>query len=511
MILSFVWGGDETTTKRHRVAEKLLHQREKDGGLRLISLQAQTHAFLTKLVRSRMNGSYIPDEHPLKAWMIAQFQSIASLRWGSSHFTWVTSPSKGSWPPLSPILLHICKFWQSTAKLLGPLHELPLHPWKRLSIWGPKLPGVRNITRSAKGGSFARLKDAGVEELGDLTADGTTTLPLHITAAQLSPTPPVLLRAFDRIIQSTPKHSAAYRCSSRFALSNADPITCIKLKDDAPLEDNQLNATHAAVAFSVQGTQLIPTHSREMPRHSEWVRVPVASCWTSQKRPPLRYLLEWENKNSLIASLEWNDQSSFLAAPNATICRIFTADAAKVKLRLQKWIDTHHFDPSTDSTWSKKISTTFSGLAPPRLNSGPGRSTLSTRRSLKLELGHRDFAMPSSGQTPPPPPPTDICKAATQWWENWRVTILWTIWSQRNDRVFRDIQPSLPKATALAWYKLIRHTRRRWKRHHLTMDSQDLTLAERAQLNLKAVRKLAIHSLRLRVVGLQLYTTWRPP
>ncbi|KAL3691636.1 hypothetical protein R1sor_005287 [Riccia sorocarpa] len=111
--------------------------------------------------------------------------------------------------------------------------------------------------------------------------------------------------------------------------------------------------------------------------------------------------------------------------------------------------------------------------------------------------------MPSSEQTP-----LIFCKPAAQWWENWRITILWTIWSQRNDRVFRDIQPSLPKAKALAWYKLIRHTRRRWKRHHLTMDSQDLTLAERAQLNRKAVRKLAIHSLRVKVVGLQLYTTW---
>ncbi|KAL3690477.1 hypothetical protein R1sor_016786 [Riccia sorocarpa] len=90
MVLKYVWGGDETTNKRHKVAEEILHQRKSDGGMELMSLQAQTQAFAAKTVP----WAYTPGTHPLKSWMLANFDAIAKTRWGSSH-TWLTTPSRG--------------------------------------------------------------------------------------------------------------------------------------------------------------------------------------------------------------------------------------------------------------------------------------------------------------------------------------------------------------------------------------------------------------------------------
>ncbi|KAL3689674.1 hypothetical protein R1sor_015983 [Riccia sorocarpa] len=274
LILRYVWGGDESTKAGHKVAEKVLHQPKNEGGLGLMFMQAQTQAFVAKTIQWALT----PGTHPLKAWLRAKFSAIAELRWGSTLHTWITSPSKGAWPVLSLLIRHICNIWQGTAKLLGPLEQLPLQQWRRLAVWGPKTPGVRNTTRSASTGTNATLKRAGIEVLGDITVDGSTTIPLHSALNNALPLTTIVTRAYDRIIDSTPKHNASYRCPSQFAITPVGlPLWCIWLKDEAPSSDSEIKLSHARAGFRLSQDNLLPTNLRDLPPTAEWTRAPVAT------------------------------------------------------------------------------------------------------------------------------------------------------------------------------------------------------------------------------------------
>ncbi|KAL3700304.1 hypothetical protein R1sor_018326 [Riccia sorocarpa] len=192
IILEFVWGGDETTNVRHRMAEKVLYQKKTDGGLGLISLQAQTEAFVAKMVR-----------------------------------------------------------WAYT-------------------------PGVRDVSRSGKTGTYARLHEAGIEEIGDITADGRTTLPLHRAANPSLPLTPLISRAYDRLSDSTPKHTASFQADSRYLASPLlAPIWCIQIKDNAPSTDAQVSFKDAAMAYRIDQGKL-PAKIEDLPREADWSKVPVA-------------------------------------------------------------------------------------------------------------------------------------------------------------------------------------------------------------------------------------------
>ncbi|KAL3689068.1 hypothetical protein R1sor_015377 [Riccia sorocarpa] len=518
LILRYIWGGNEVSKARHRVAEKILHLRRKDGGLGLMSLQAQAQAFTAKLIR----WAYIPGDHPLKSWLIAQFDAIANLRWGCSHITWVTSPSKGQWPPLSPILLHICQTWQSTSKLLGPLHQLPILPWKNLSLWGPKTEGVRNISRSAKTESFTRLKHAGISDIGNITHDGVNAIPIQLATDSPLHTSQIICRAYGKIIDSTPKYSAAYR---------------------------------GLRGFTVLDKKLLPTNLRDIPSELSWSRAAVATYCTSQNRPPDKFLLDWGEKQSILASLQWKDQTEFLAALNASIRRLLSSDTSKIQLRLAKWASSHNFtlkDPSTwTRLWMKNRPIKYSTLQwyilfraiPTNSWRDPGANrdqeetwcvccpdrqaediqhlfwncrTVTPIWRWAVDIMHIGFPdsrrwEPSFKQAVLGEKPPDSCKTVSKWWEKWRLAILWIIWSQRNDKIFRNLQPSLSKAKAVAWYRLLLQSRRDWKRHCLSASSQDLTLARRYELDRRHSRKLGLDLFRFRISGDQLFTTWRPP
>ncbi|KAL3692894.1 hypothetical protein R1sor_006545 [Riccia sorocarpa] len=537
MVLKFIWGGTEDTNTRHRVAEAILHQKKSDGGLGLISLQAQTIAFAAKIVR----WAYVPGTHPLKTWLQTQFQAIASKRWDSSHLTWVATPSREVWPTIFPLLLHICSLWQSAAKLLAPLQHLPLTPWKTLSIWGPKTPGVRNVTRSATGRVFARLKGAGIENLGVITHDGTTSIPLHLAATTEIALVQTNLKAYERILDSTPKHTASLSRPSQFAISLLpDPLYCIKLKHEAPQEDSSINTSHAGAAFQVRGTELITAHTRDLPPTAKWSRAPVVTCWNSPKKPPDRYLMDWSDELLLTSALQWKDNSEFLAAPNAIIRSLVSRNVKLPKKRLQHWIETHHFDSTQAAVWTRlwfrnkpvKYSTlqwyilfqavpTNTWRNPQLDRSNDETWCVGCDRRAAEDITHLfwscpvaneiwqwavqvlHLAFPDTRRWPPRfihavlgADPPDYCKVSTKWWEAWRSIILWIIWTLRNGKIFRNETPSPAKAKALAWFRLLLYSRKEWKHHCQKADAQDLTLARRTQLDRRVGKKLALFSLR---------------
>ncbi|KAL3679780.1 hypothetical protein R1sor_022736 [Riccia sorocarpa] len=447
-ILTYVWGGNENTRVRHRIAEKILHQRKADGGLGLMSLQAQTQACVAKQVR----WAFSPGSHPLKAWLLHKFNSIALQRWGASEHTWILSPAKGSWSPMS-----------------------------------------------ALSGSFARLKSAGIQELGDITTDGKAALPLTIAPPPGSPQPLLLSKAYERIVDSTPRHSSSFRCPSKFAATPANNPT--------------------------------------------WVRT-----------PPTRLLLSWEDKASIIASLQWKDQSGFLSAPNANIRRIASTDTKLVLTRLRRWEVSHHFDSKDPHTWKKlwsrqrpiKYSVLQWLIYFHAVLTNTWRHPQTTRnqdetwclccsdraaediehlfwkcRSVKdtwrwaIDVLHTAF--PETRRWTPTfrhallgAEIPSYCKMASQWWEKWRLAIIWVLWTQRNEKVFRDTEPSSHKAKVTAWHRLVIQTRKEWERHCAHLAGSDLTLARRSQLDRKKGRKLALITLRFSIQGQRLFTTWRP-
>ncbi|KAL3682636.1 hypothetical protein R1sor_000658 [Riccia sorocarpa] len=484
LITRYVWGGNEDTKKRHRVAEKILHQRKSDGGLGLMSLQAQT------------------------------------------------------------------------MKLLSPLSQLPLLPWLKISVWGPKTAGVRDTTRSARTGSFARLKQAGIEDIGDITVDGISCLLIQAAVNTSLSITTAIQTAYEKVTDSTPKHRASFRCSSLFAITPPTaPQWCIRLKDEAPTEDSLISAAYASAAFKVIGNTLSPANIRDVPATAEWIRAPIATCWTAPKKTPDRFLLSWTDKNTVIAAMQWIDQTGFLSAPTANIRKLATTDTTMVEKRLSKWNASHHIDLSNAKIWSKvwdkkkpiKVSTlqwyilfqavpTNSWRFPQASRQDEvtwciccqSRATEDTehlfwRCSWAAELwtwaiSILHIAFPCSRRWSPKfthailgIDPPDYCKTATKWWEQWRSIILWIIWILRNDMAFRNLPPSLSKAKALAWFNLLGRTRKDWEAHCIHASAQDLTLARRAELNRRVGRKLAVFTLRFRIAGHRLFSTWRPP
>ncbi|KAL3689717.1 hypothetical protein R1sor_016026 [Riccia sorocarpa] len=551
LILNYVWGGNSDTTKKHRVAERVLHQRKSEGGLGLMSLQAQSQAFVAKTVR----WAYTPGQHPLKDWIRSKFQEIAELRWNSSHFTWVTSPSRGAFPPLSPLMLRVCKAWQTTAKLLAPLRNLPLLPWKKISLWGPKTPGIRGLTRSASKGQNARLKDAGVVEIGDITDNGTIFRQIEDAVSGVPPSN-ATRRAYDRLLSSTPRHTAGYRSHSLYATPHAaNPTICIRLADEAPLDDTILNSTHARLAFQISEGTLLPSNLRDIPTETNWVRVPIATVWRPQGKQPARHVLSWEDSNSLIAALQWRDQSGFLAAPNANIRRIATTDTSTILDRIRKWVRSHHIDPTNVNRWlklwKKKRPIKFSILQwniffrsiptntwrHPQLSRDQQETwcvCCDTRSAEDIQhllwtcpiaaqiwewaIDVTNIAFPETRRWTPRSTHTILgedlpqhCKAAAYWWENWRLIILWSIWSQRNDVIFRNSRVNLGKVKASAWNKLLVQTRKDWALHCKDTANLELTLLRRIDRDRRMTRRLAIQTLRLKITGHNLLGSWRPP
>ncbi|KAL3693174.1 hypothetical protein R1sor_006825 [Riccia sorocarpa] len=460
------------------------------------------------------------------------------------------------WPPLSPVLLHICQLWQTTAKLLQPLQQLPLQLWKRLSIWGPKVSGVRNISRSATTGSNARLKSAGICVIADITSDGRSTIPLQQAACPELQLTDNISRAYLKITATTPHHAAAYRSASGFATSpSTDPMWVIKLKDETPNDDSQIGHSHATAAFIVSQVGLQPTDLSNVPTEASWNRAPVATFWNSQKRPPLRMLYTWQDNNAVIAGLQWNDQSNFLASSNAVIRRLLTTDTSLATKRLHKWVLSHHLDPDDTTRWTKLWSShrpiklslfqwfiLFQAL-PTNTWRFPKASrtddvtwcTCCTSRAAE-DIEHMLWKCPSvqsiwtwvldvlytafpetrrwSSRFSHAVLGKDIpqyCKKAARWWEAWRLNIIWILWNKRNEKIFRDSTMPPAKAKALAWHRLLLHTREEWKRHCTQADKSDLTIRRRAKLDKKIATKLAIVNLKFRTSGNRVYTSWKPP
>ncbi|KAL3697678.1 hypothetical protein R1sor_011754 [Riccia sorocarpa] len=354
----------------------------------------------------------------------------------------------GAWPVLSPIMLHICKLWQVTVKLLGPLEQLPLLAWKKLSLWGPKAPGIRNNTRVSSG--FA-IND-----------------------------------------------------------SNNDPTWCIRLNEDTPGCDHAISTSNAMAAFTVQHKSLLPANLQDIPAVTVWKRAPVATFWTSAKNPLSRKLLSWDDNETILAALQWRDQSDFLSAPNGKIRKLACSNPTAVPTNTWRFPQAARTE---EETWC--VCCTANAAE------DIGHLFWSCRAVVNIwhwavEVLHTAFPItrrwsPRFRHAILGAPIPEYCKPASTWWEAWRMTIIWIVWSQRNDKIFRDILPSTTKAKALAWHRLLQHSRTEWSRHYHKAEAQDLTLVRRAHLDRAMAKKLGIRTLRFMIDGQQLFSTWRPP
>ncbi|KAL3682785.1 hypothetical protein R1sor_000807 [Riccia sorocarpa] len=235
--------------------------------------------------------------------------------------------------------------------------------WFVLPIWSANRAKLRKIEglilRYVWGGNEAKKSRHRVTEKilhqGKIDGGlGLMSLQAQVQAFTAKTMTTTIRLAFEKIIDSTPEHHAAYRSPSEYMTTpSTAPTWCIKLKDNAPPDDSMITTSHADLAFKVSSSKLIRVPVSQIPTTTDWTRAPVATCWTSQKKAMDRYPLKWEEKDSLIASLQWRDQSGFLAAPSANIRKLASTDTSKVKQRLRKWLASHHFDSAAPETWKK--------------------------------------------------------------------------------------------------------------------------------------------------------------
>ncbi|KAL3682626.1 hypothetical protein R1sor_000648 [Riccia sorocarpa] len=162
--------------------------------------------------------------------LLQKFGTASGLvvQWAKSKARWISTSLRPTW------LQQFNWIWaeehELTAKHIRPLDQLPLQPWRKLSLWGPKVTGVRSITRSAKAGPFAALKAAGIEDIGHVTLDGQSTIPLRQPAPPQAPFLPPTTRAYDRVRETTPTYSATHQNASQYAVTPPHtPMWGIKL------------------------------------------------------------------------------------------------------------------------------------------------------------------------------------------------------------------------------------------------------------------------------------------
>ncbi|KAL3681260.1 hypothetical protein R1sor_024216 [Riccia sorocarpa] len=376
------------------------------------------------------------------------------------------------------------------AKLLCPLKELPLLPWRKLSIWGPKTDGIRNSTRSAATGSFARLKGAGICELGNLTEDGIHSYPIETAIPPSVQTSPVMAVAFEKLIDFTPCHTACFASPLQYAVTpTEDPRWDIRLSDEAPTEDALLTAVHGKAAFRISDDNLLPVKLADLPQHTTWTRAPIATFSVARNKPPIRVLLHRDDINILSAALKWKDHSGFLAASNANNRKLVSTDSMPIHNRLYKWTQSHHIDHTDVTRWSKLWSKKrpikyaviqwfiFFKAVPTNTWRNPQLArdqqetwcpVCTTRSAEDVEhlfwkcegatqlwrwaIDVLYIAFPDSHRWSPRfkhavlgEETSDFCKTARRWWEQWRLIIIWILWTQRNDKIFKNVQPSPQK------------------------------------------------------------------
>ncbi|KAL3692797.1 hypothetical protein R1sor_006448 [Riccia sorocarpa] len=287
---------------------------------------------------------------------------------------------------------------------------------------------------------------------------------------------------------------------------------------------------------------------QDLPSAATWSRVAILSAWSANSKTLDNFLVSWEDKQALIAALRWRDQTGFLTAPYSNIRRLTTTDTGQVQKRLQKWALSHGIDLHIPRTWhilwhkDKPVKHSilqwyiiYQAL-PTNLWRNPQISradpetwcpccenrqaediqhlfwNCSAVRPIwvwAIEVLH--IAFPETrrwslqfhhavlGDKIP-----DYCKTARKWWERRRLLILWTLWIQKNHRIFRNTPPSTPRTKAMAWQQLLVRTRADWNRHCRRANSTDLTLARRRELNKVVANRLAITTLRMKISGQRL-------
>ncbi|KAL3692857.1 hypothetical protein R1sor_006508 [Riccia sorocarpa] len=291
------------------------------------------------------------------------------------------------------------------------------------------------------------------------------------------------------------------------------------LKDGGPPPQTPIALTHAAAAFTIDNGKLIPSHLRNLPMAAVWKLVPLVTVWCAQKKPPDRHILDWKDKAILMAELQWKDHLGFLSAPNAIIRRLVSLDTSAIHRRLQKWaIPTNtwrhpQLDRRQEDTWCVCCAARTAEDIPHLFW---GCEAVLELWSWAVQVLHIAFPItriwaPSFSHAVLGEEIPHAFKTAAQWWERWRLSILWIIWVQRNEKSFSNTPISLPKAKAVAWFRLLTHTRAKWKRHCKRADTLDLTLARRDELDTKLRKNLAIDTLKITIRGLILAGSWRPP
>ncbi|KAL3694936.1 hypothetical protein R1sor_008587 [Riccia sorocarpa] len=258
--------------------------------------------------------------------------------------------------------------------------------------------------------------------------------------------------------------------------------------------------------FVSQDARLIPIKLCDLPSMSAWTRTPVATCWISQAKPPTRFLVSWDDKLArLLSGSDYGPRKGRSSFPPyngiyfTLLCPQMYGVPQSSRDHEDTWCKCCPLRAAEDIVhlfWECPAATQIWSWAVNILHIAFPDTRTWTPRFRHAVLG---------AEIP------DSCKLTVQWWEKWRIIVLWTIWIQRNNCVFRDDRPSQLKAKALAWHRLLLQTRRNWKRHYLHVANQDLTLARRAEVNKKAARKLALVTLRFRTDAYHMSASWRPP
>ncbi|KAL3702498.1 hypothetical protein R1sor_020520 [Riccia sorocarpa] len=160
-IVSFVWGG-ANTSPRQRIAHKVLQLPKSSDGLGLLAARHQASVFAAATITWALAPG---KKHPLKLLIRAKFVHYAETKWGATMETAILHTRSCKTDACSPTMAFLLTAWAKTATLIKSPGNTDRTAWENTSIWGPKIAAVRTKTITAKPRGHQSLKEVGITQL----------------------------------------------------------------------------------------------------------------------------------------------------------------------------------------------------------------------------------------------------------------------------------------------------------------------------------------------------------
>ncbi|KAL3685733.1 hypothetical protein R1sor_003755 [Riccia sorocarpa] len=334
----FEVGIDATAILRR--CKRRVNDKQKEGGLGLLSVTHQYASFAAKTIR----WAFHPGKHPLQALIRGHISLQSQVAFGIPGAQWVYTAAKPKCEGMSAVMENVFQTWESMKKWLQMPQLYTEEDWNSVQIWGTKQLSRDGKVRKVDTVARMALWEEGYRVLGDLRTDNgreiATWEQRKIKGAEMAN----IRKAFDKLTEqimvaeeggeltgrimryyeedSTTKSIWAWQINgvdkwqSQMRPANPNIVTCFK-------EENSL-ITHC------QREEMLNLEALLRP-------VEVITCRVGQGKLIRLREEHYPEGAAELAKLSWKNGSYFFAASNSQIRGMLSQNTQVVEAKLRKW------------------------------------------------------------------------------------------------------------------------------------------------------------------------------